>query len=558
MTCAARVRSVLSLVLILAAAALGAQQRDDATIVSHGLSPFGDLKYPPDFTHFDYVDPQAPKGGTLSHSGYSAIKTFDSFNAHIIKGEAPEGLGLTSSDGGWDVNYDRLMVRSADEPYAVYGLVAYEAEYPPDRSWVIFRMRPEARFHDGSPLTAEDVKFSIDILKAEGDPRLTVSLLDVDRVEVLGPHEIRFVFAEGATTRDLAIEVSQFPILSKAYWSEHDFTQSSLEKPLSSGPYRIGDYKQGSWVEYERVNDYWGRDLPVNRGRWNFDVIRYEFFRDPTAELEAFKSGEFHLHQESTAKNWVLEYDFPAARDGRVIKHEIPDGSPITAYGYYFNTGRTVFVDRRVRKALDLAFDYEWTNRNIFYDQYRRTTSYFGGTGMEAIGLPSEAELALLEPWRDRLPPEVFDDPYVPPVTDGSGTNRDNISKALALLQEAGWRVVDGVLVSETGEPFRFEYLNFYDSIFRITSPWFQSLKLLGIEASNRLVDPAQYERLQQGEAAGPGSRRVVEHHVRVHVLVARLEKRGGEGALELRFELGEGLDRARRRDRRRGRRRFG
>jgi microcin C transport system substrate-binding protein len=477
---------------------LAAAQDGEETIVSHGLSAFGELKYPADFEHFDYVNPDAPKGGILSHTGYSASETFDTFNPYIIKGTAPEGLALTSADGGGSITYDSLMVASADEPSSVYGLVAYEVEYPQDRSWVIFRMRPEARFHDGSPLTAEDVSFTLNLLKEEGDPRMIVPLLDVEQVSVLGPHEIRIDFKEGVPTRDLPMAIAQFPILSKAYYSEHDFTVSTLDKPLAGGPYRIGEFRTGNWVEYDRVDDYWAADLPVNRGRWNFDVIRYEFYRDSIAQLEAFKSREFLLNVEMSSKSWAQDYDFPAIRDGRVLKREIPDLSPVSAQGFYINTRLEKFSDPRVRQALDLAFDFEWAKKNIFYGQYERTISYFMGTDMEAKGPPSPAELELLEPWRDQLAPEVFGEPYLPPVTDGSGNIRTNLRQALGLLQDAGWRVVGGKLVNERGEPFELEFFDFSDSFFRITGPYFQQLQTLGISASNRVIDPSQYERRAQ------------------------------------------------------------
>jgi microcin C transport system substrate-binding protein len=359
-------------------------------------------------------------------------------------------------------------------------------------------MRPEARFHDGSPLTAEDVSFTLNLLKEEGDPRMIVPLLDVEQVSVLGPHEIRIDFKEGVPTRDLPMAIAQFPILSKAYYSEHDFTVSTLDKPLAGGPYRIGEFRTGNWVEYDRVDDYWAADLPVNRGRWNFDVIRYEFYRDSIAQLEAFKSREFLLNVEMSSKSWAQDYDFPAIRDGRVLKREIPDLSPVSAQGFYINTRLEKFSDPRVRQALDLAFDFEWAKKNIFYGQYERTISYFMGTDMEAKGPPSPAELELLEPWRDQLAPEVFGEPYLPPVTDGSGNIRTNLRQALGLLQDAGWRVVGGKLVNERGEPFELEFFDFSDSFFRITGPYFQQLQTLGISASNRVIDPSQYERRAQ------------------------------------------------------------
>jgi microcin C transport system substrate-binding protein len=292
--------------------------------------------------------------------------------------------------------------------------------------------------------------------------------------------------------------LAQYPILSSAWYSEHDFTVSGFDKPLGSGPYRIGEYRTGSWIEYERVEDYWAADLPVNRGRWNFDVIRYEFFRDPLAQLEAFKAREFLLIVEMSSKSWAQDYDFPSIIDGRVLKREIPDSSPATAQGFYLNTRLDKFSDPRVRHALDLAFDFEWAKKNIFYGQYERTVSYFAGTDMEAMGLPTAAELELLEPYRDQLPAEVFGEPYTPPVTDASGNIRNNLREALGLLQAAGWRIEGGRLVNAAGEPFELEFIDFSDSFFRITGPYFQNLQTLGITASNRLIDPSQYERRAQ------------------------------------------------------------
>jgi microcin C transport system substrate-binding protein len=488
-------KALLSLVLL---ATMGpAVAQDSETIISHGISSFGDLKYPADFEHFDYVNPDAPKGGVFSHTGYANAETFDTFNPYILLGTPPEGLVMTSSDPS-GLYFESLMIAAADDPSSVYGLVAYEAEYPPDRSWVIFRMRPEARFHDGTPITAEDVKFSLDILEEEGDPRAIVPLLDVDVVEVLSPHEIKISFNEDAATRDLPMQIAQMPILSKAYYSEHDFTQSSLDKPLASGPYRIGNYRVGSWVEYERVDDYWGKGLPVNRGRWNFNVIRYEFYRDLIVALEAFKAKEFLLNIESSSRSWALDYNFPAVQDGRVIKEAIPDQSPVSAQGFYLNTRRPKFSDIRVRQALDLAFDFEWTKENLFYGQYERTVSFFQGTAMEAVGPPTDAELELLEPFRELVPEEVFGEPYVPPVSDGSGSIRNRLREALGLLEDAGWRIMNGVLVNAEDEPFEIEFYDFSDSFFRVTGPYFQNLRQLGIDATNRLVDAAQYERLNQ------------------------------------------------------------
>ena len=466
------------------------------TIISHGLSTFGELKYPKDFAHFDYVNPEAPKGGSIRHSGIIAQRTFDSLNPWILKGDAAEGTILQSQDGAASLIFDTLMIPSGDEPDALYGLVAREVEYPQDRSWVIFRLRPEARFHDGTPITAEDVKFSLEILKDKGDPRLVFPLREVDNIDVLGSHEIKVSFVEGALTRDLPATIAGYPVLSKAYYKANDFTKSTLEPPLGSGPYKVGNFKQGNFIEYDRDPDYWGKDLPVNLGRWNFDTIRYEFYQDRSITLQSLKAGQLNMNEIFSSKYWATELDFPAVQEGKAFKRLLTDSNAGGVQGWYMNTRRTKFADIRVRQALDLAFDFEWTNKTIFYGAYKRTSSFFQGSpDMGADGPPSEAELVLLEPHRDQLPPEVFDTAYVPPVTDGSGRIRENLRQARGLLQEAGWVVQDGVLKNADGEAFTIEFLETSQQFERILNPYIQNLKLLGIEANMRLVDPAQYER---------------------------------------------------------------
>jgi microcin C transport system substrate-binding protein len=453
----------------------------------HGLSTFGELKYTPDFKHFDWVNPDAPKGGRMSTIGIAARITFDSFNNFILKGDPAQGL---------DVLFDTLMVRAFDEPDAVYGLVAKSAEVAPDRMSVTFRLRPEAKFSDGSALTAEDVVYSFDILKEKGHPLFRVQLRDVAKAEALDAATVRYTFT-GTAVRDLPMVVAVLPILSKAYYATREFDQTTLDPPLGSGPYKIGDFKQGGggFVSYKRRDDYWARDLPVNRGRYNFDELRFEYFRDRAAALESFKGGIFDLREEFTARDWATGYDIPAVKEGRMILLTLPDESPSGAQGFFMNTRRAKFADVRVRKALDYAFDFEWTNKNIFYDLYTRTESFFENSDLKASGKPSAAELALLEPFRGQLPAEVFEEAHTPPVSDGSGQDRKLLREAGRLLSEAGWEVKDGKRVNAKGELLEIEFLIAEPTIERILAGFVKNLQAIGIQATIRRVDPAQYER---------------------------------------------------------------
>jgi len=333
----------------------------------HGLSAFGELKYPADFKHFEWVNPDAPKGGSLSMIGTAALTTFDSFNAFILKGDGAQGLGHL---------YDTLMTRALDEPDAVYSLVARSAEVAGDGSSVTFQLRPEAKFADGSALTADDVVFTLNILKEKGHPLYRVTLKDVVKAEAPDAYTVRYTFT-GTDTRDLPLMVAGLPILPKAYYATREFDQTTLEPPLGSGPYKIGDFKQGTLVNYKRRDDYWGKDLPVNRGRYNFDELRYEYYRDRTAALQSFKAGAFDLREEFTARDWATAYDIPAIKEGRMLRLVLSDGSPSGAQGFFLNTRRPKLADIRVRRALDYAFDFEWTNKNIFYGLYQRTESFF-------------------------------------------------------------------------------------------------------------------------------------------------------------------------------------
>jgi microcin C transport system substrate-binding protein len=452
---------------------------------SHGLSAFGDLAQPEDFEAFAYVDPDAPKGGALSLIGWGGVTTFNSLNNYILKGDAAQGLELL---------FDSLMVRASDEPDAVYGLIAESAEVAEDGKSVTFYLRPEARFSDGTPVTADDVVFSFDVLKEKGHPLFSQMLRDVEKAEALDPATVRYTF-EGDLVRDLPLTVAGLPVLSKAFYTDRKFDETTLEPPLGSGPYLVDDLKQGRNITYRRNPDYWAKDLPVNKGRWNFDTIRFEYFRDRTAGMEAFKAGTYDLREEFTSKVWATEYDFPAIRDGRVKKDTLPDMTPSGTQGFFINTRRDKFKDKRVREALGLAFDFEWTNRNMFFNLYDRTQSYFENSPMKAEGEPSDAERALIEQLDVEVDPDALGPVPLPPVSDGSGRDRASLQRASKLLDEAGWRIKDKKRVNDKGEPLTVEFLTFEPTFERIVAPYVKNLSLLGIDARIRRVDPAQYQQ---------------------------------------------------------------
>jgi microcin C transport system substrate-binding protein len=479
----------LATALLMVGAVIAAQAPGGATGIergaSHGLSAFGQLKYAPDFAHFDYVNPDAPVGGSLSMIGTAGRVTFNSFNPFIIKGDPAQGM---------EYLFDSLMARAYDEPDAVYGLVAHSAKLADDRSAVTFFMRPAAEFADGTPVTAEDVVFSFESLRSDGSPVYAAQLRDVVKAEALDDHTVKFTFSSPGQRR-LPLNVAQLPILSKAFYKDRPFNDSTLEPPLGSGPYQITDYKQGRFVTLKRREDYWGWDLPVNRGRYNFGELRYEYFRDRTAELEALKAGVFDLREEFTSKSWATEYDIPQVRSGRMKLVSLPEGRPSGAQGFFINTRRDKFADRRVRLALDYAFDFEWTNENLFYGFYTRTASYFENSDLKAEGPPTESELKLLEPYRDKLPESVFETAYTPPKSDGSGRDRRMLRTASRLLREAGWEIRDGKRVNaETGEPLTIEFLIFSPTFERVIGPYVRNLEAIGIDASIRRVDPSQYQ----------------------------------------------------------------
>ncbi len=449
----------------------------------HALALHGEPKYPANYHHFEYTNPDAPKGGRLVQG---ATGGFDSFNPYIAKGHPAAGVGLT---------IDSLMVDGGDEAFSKYGLLAEEVRLPKDSTWVEFRLRPEAHWHDGEPLTADDIVWTFEFLMEKGHPQFRFYYASVTKAEALARHLVRFEFEEGEN-RELPAIVGQIPALPKHYWNSdgRDPTQTTLVPPLGSGPYRIADFEANRYVELERVKDYWGRDLPVNRGQYNFDRIRYDYFLDPVVEQQAIKAGRIDVHQETKAADWMTSYDIPAVRNGTLQKQSFEMRDVGRMQGFCMNQRRTLFADRRVRYAIAHAFDFEWSNRNLFFGLYERIDSYFFPTELGARGLPSPAELAILEPYRDRLPPEVFDKAYEPPKSDGSGWPRANLEKALALLAEAGWVVRDMALVdAETGQPFRFEILLVSKSFERIVLPFKHNLERLGMEVRVRLVDQSQY-----------------------------------------------------------------
>lgn len=472
--------------------------------VGHGLAMHGDLKYGPDFTHFDYVDPDAPKGGEVR---LYSIGSYDSLNPYILKGQAAAGIGYL---------FESLMTGSADEAFSQYGLLAEFIEMPDDRSWVAFTLRPEARWHDGTPVTVEDVIFSLDALKERGHPFFRAYYGDVVGAEKVGERKVKFTFT-GGLNRELPLIIGELPIISKAYYTANDFEKTSLEPPMGSGPYRIESLEAGRSITYKRVEDYWGADIPVQRGQYNFDVLRYDYYRDPTVAMVAFKAHEYDFRMENTSKVWATAYEGSLFDDGLIIKEEISHSRPTGMQGFVFNTRRGKFADRRVRQALGYAFDFEWTNENLFYGAYSRTASYFSNSELASSGLPGPDELALLEPYRDQLPPEVFSEVYETPKTDGSGKVRRNLRTAIKLLAEAGWTIQDTKLVGPDGESMEIEVLIVSPMFERVIAPFIKNLEKLGVIAKIRLVDSSQYQQrtdefdfdmivLSVGQSMSPGN----------------------------------------------------
>ncbi len=449
----------------------------------HGLAMHGEPKYGPEFKHFDYVNPDAPKGGDVK---LATTGSFDSFNAFIVKGQSAAGLGSI---------YETLLTGSADEAFTQYGLLAESVETPEDRSWVQFVLRKDARWHDGKPITPDDVIWTFNTLIEKGQPFYRYYYGSVDKVEQIDEHTVRFSFKPGEN-RELPLIMGQLAVLPKHYWKDKEFSKTTLEPPLGSGPYKIESFEPGRFVKYRRVADYWGRGLPVNVGTDNFDTIRYDYYRDTTVQVEAFKAGDFDFRNENSSKNWATSYDFPALDKGLVNKESIKHNRTAGMQGFAYNTRREIFSNPKMREALATAFDFEWSNRNLFYGQYTRTRSYFDNSELSATGLPGKDELEILEPYRGRIPDEVFTKEYQPPKTKGDGRIRSNLRLGDTLLKEAGWIIKDKRRVNkETGKTLEFEILLVSPLFERIALPFVKNLERLGIKARVRTVDSSQYLR---------------------------------------------------------------
>jgi microcin C transport system substrate-binding protein len=456
----------------------------------HGMSAFGDLKYPLDFKHFDYVDPNAPKGGLFSHVGPTRafnqnFLTFNSLNSYILKGDGAQGMELT---------FASLMARALDEPDGMYGLAARSVRIAPDGLTYRFQMRPDAKFHDGSRLTAHDVVFTLKILKEKGHPIAQQLLRDFAGAEAPDDSTVVVRFAP-KRGRDVPLFVASLPIFSRAYYATKPFDESTLDAPLGGGPYKVGQLEAGRFIEYERVKDWWGADLPVSRGINNFDIVRYEYYRDREVGFEGFTSKNYLFREEFTSRVWATRYDFPAIREGRVKRDVLPDETPSGAQGWFFNTRREKFKDKRLREAFIYAFDFEWTNKNIMYGSYLRTHSVFQNSPMMATGKPGPDELALLEPLRGKVADEVFGEPFVPPVSDVTGQDRVLLRKASALLQDAGFVVRNGKRMLPEGGPITVEFLLDEPSFQPHHNTFIKNLRILGIDATIRMVDPVQYRK---------------------------------------------------------------
>jgi microcin C transport system substrate-binding protein len=456
----------------------------------HGISGFGDLKYPADFKHFEYVNANAPRGGMFSQIGSTRqfnqnFLTFNSLNSYIFRGDAALGMELT---------FAALMKRAGDEPDAMYGLAARAVRISDNGLTYRFLMRPQATFHDGSRLTARDAAYSLNILKEKGHPIIVQLMRDVSGVEAPDDATVIVRFKEGRG-RDVPLFVASLPIFSRAYYAKREFDETTLDAPLGSGPYKVGKFEVGRYIEYERVKDWWGANLPVSVGHNNFDVVRYEFYRDRDVAFEGFTGRNYLFREEFTSRIWATRYNFPAIKDGRVKRDVLPDDTPSGAQGWFFNTRREKFKNRMLREAFVLAFDFEWTNKSIMYGSYDRTHSVFQNSNMMAAGAPGADELALLEPYRGKVPDEVFGDPFLPPVTNGSGQDRGLLRQASALLQKAGFPIKDGRRVMPNGERIAVEFLIDEPSFQPHHMPFIKNLGTLGIDASLRIVDPVQFRK---------------------------------------------------------------
>ena len=463
--------------------------RAEDEIETHGLSAFGDLALPPDFKSLAYVNPNAPKGGLLAllvstTTGNQNFETFDTLNVFSRKGDGAAGMLAT---------YDALMGGNEDEADSVYGLIARSVRYSRDKLTYRFLLRPEARFSDGSPLRAADIVFSLTTLKEKAHPAFSRLLTEVESVEAEADDVVKVTFVKNRT-RDAHLIVAGMPVFSAAWWKGRDFDAATLEAPMGSGAYKVKSFEQNRFIEFELDPKYWAKDLPLNIGGANFQRLRYEYFRERQVAFEAFKAGVVNFNEEHTSRFWATSYDFAAVKEGRIVKESLHNGAPTGSQGWYFNTRRDQFKDPRVREAIGLAFDFEWTNQNVMYSSYKRVVSFFQNTPLQAVGPPGPEELALLEPLRGKVPDSVFGEPYIPPVSDGSGSDRALLKRANEMLLAAGCRREGGVLKLPNGNPFTIEFLDSSPALQPHTMPFEKNLGKLGIAAVSRIVDASQYK----------------------------------------------------------------
>ncbi|HTC10831.1 MAG TPA: extracellular solute-binding protein [Acetobacteraceae bacterium] len=492
-------RALLALLLISLASTVA--WADDGPIArTNAIAVLGKPALPPDFPYFPYVNPNAPKGGEV-HLAFGG--TFDNFNPFILRGTAPLGMvgswiilpGGSGSGASVGHVWESLLTSSADEGDAAYGHLAQTIELPQSRLWVAFDINPAAKFSDGTSVTAEDVAWSYNTLMAQGRPSFRVQFGDVKDVEVTGERRVVFQFKSNEN-RELPLLVGGLPVMPKHFFAGRDFSRPLTDPPIGSGPYRITSYSMGRDMVFQRNPDWWARDLPTGKGTNNFDTVRVDYYRDLTVAMEAFKAGDVDIRSENTAARWATAYDFPAVQKGLVIKHDFRHHLPTGLQGWAMNTRRPVFADARVRNALGLVYDFEWANKNLFYDSYTRTSSYFDNSDLASSGIPQGEELKLLEPFRKELPPDLFTQPFTLPVTDGSGNNRAQMIQALKLMEQAGWHVKDRKLVDASGQQMSFTILLPDPSYERVALPYVQDIQRLGIDARVRTVDPAQYQHL--------------------------------------------------------------
>ena len=474
------IKSALGAVLLAPVLLVASQGNSAETTTSWALAEFGEPLYKDGIEHWPYVNPNAPKGGTIVQSAFGS---FDSLNSYILKGEWPRSIGLIS---------DSLMVGSADELSSAYGLIAETAEYPEDKSWVIFNLRPEATFSDGSPITAKDIEFSFTTIRTHGRPFLKSFYDEVEGVEVLSDQQVKFTFNTKDNMKPL-MKVAGISPLSVAYWADKDISKTYLTPAPSSGPYEISDLEPGRSITYKLVENYWGEDLDVNIGLNNIETIRYDYYSDFEVMVEAFKAGEVDFRSENSSKRWATAYKIDEVDNGQIILDTPPDNQPQGIQAFFFNMRRAPFDDQRVRKAFGLLYDFETTRRTILYNQYERINSFFPNSDFGALGQPSAEELAILEPYKDKLPGGVFSDEYISPVTDGSGRNRKQVREAIRLFKEAGWEFSEGKLMKD-GQQLKMEILLVQPDQQRVNALFIQNMKKAGIDADFRIVDSAQYQ----------------------------------------------------------------